>query len=152
MLHVHTILAPVDFSEPSDRALAYAVELARQLDASLHVFHVQEMPVLATPSVGAPVPPELAAGAETDTRAELDRILAPYRDRGVTLRETLAHAGPPADAIVAYAREHPVDLIVMGTHGRTGLGRVLLGSVAEHVVRHAPCAVLTIPARATADR
>ena len=125
------ILFPTDFSDPARRAGAVAAELARHFAARLHLLHV-------VPSV-------------TDPGTASDALRAAAVDLGLRNDTVVvARAGRPAAQIVAYAREVPVDLIVVGTHGRTGFSRVLLGSVAEAVVRLAPCRVLTVPATAPA--
>jgi nucleotide-binding universal stress UspA family protein len=132
----HRILVPTDFSPQADAALAQARALAAQSGATLHLLHVTEN-VFLRAVVGDPRAIEDAAARHLEAR------LSPEdRARGaVTARET---SDEPAKEIVQYAREAGIDLIVMGTHGRTGLPHVLLGSVAEQVVRTAPCSVLTL--------
>jgi nucleotide-binding universal stress UspA family protein len=130
------ILVPTDFSSQADAALAQARALAAQFGATLHLLHIAEN-VFLRAVVGDPHALEVAA-----RRALEDRLTAEDRARGtVTALET---SDEPAKEIIQYARETGIDLIVMGTHGRTGLPHVLLGSVAEHVVRTAPCPVLTL--------
>ena len=145
---VTRILVPTDFSETADAALAYAKELAAKLDASLHVLHVMSDPYAAAmyvPEVYAPPSPEAQARALEKTRERLRARLdeeEEARFHGACAIVT----GLTAKQIVTYAVEHGVDLIVMGTHGRRGVTHLLLGSVAEHVVRTAPCPVLTVRA------
>jgi nucleotide-binding universal stress UspA family protein len=130
------ILVPTDFSSQADAALAHARALAAQFGATLHLLHISEN-VFLRAVVGDPRALEDAAH-----RALEDRLTPGDRARGtVTALET---ADEPAKAIVQYAREAGIDLIVMGTHGRTGLPHMLVGSVAEQVVRTAPCPVLTL--------
>lgn len=124
---IRQILFPTDFSDAARLAGTTAVDLAHQFGARLHVLHV--VPPVTDPT---PAPANLRAVA-----AELDRGLSPV---------TVITSGLPARQIVAYARKNAIDLIVIGTHGRTGVTRALLGSVAEAVVRRAPCRVLTVPA------
>lgn len=142
MFDLKRILVPVDFSEPSVAALETAIEVAKRWEgAVVTVLHVYGVPVYAYVE-GTVLPPQILseiAGAAQDAVAKLCTERA---DRGVTLRP-VSELGTPMD-IVRRAVEEKTDLIVMGTRGRTGLPHILLGSVAEKVVRHAPCAVLTV--------
>ena len=124
------ILFATDFSETSRLAGQTAAELARHFGARLHVVHV-------VPPVTAPTP---APAALKTAAAELAAGLSPV---------TAVLSGRVATQIVNYARRHGTGLIVLGTHGRTGVSRALLGSVAEAVMRRAPCRVLTVPPGAT---
>jgi nucleotide-binding universal stress UspA family protein len=137
MILLKQILVATDFSDPSDVALEYGRALARTFGASLHVLHVMEN-LFLRPVPGDPY--VLKAGA---ARHLADRITD--EDRGA-LRAvvTLETSDNPAQEIVKYARGHNVDLIVMGTHGRSAIAQLLMGSVAEKVVRTAPCPVLTV--------
>lgn len=139
MKRFHTILYPTDFSHGSDVAFQYACDLARDYDARLVILHSQEPAVAMIPEAGL-IPIELADN-ESAARKQLDdvRVAGPQ----VKLEKIFAE-GPAADCIVAAAESVRADLIVMGTHGRTGIGRLLLGSVAEVVLRRAPCPVLTV--------
>jgi universal stress protein A len=159
------LLVPTDFSEPANHALRYAVEEARLHQAKITLVHV--LPPDARTRVhyvtGAPF--ETAQGGFDPVvggSALLSEPAVVRRDQGeealTQLRDLVATAvqgpsdiavatGHPADAIVRIAQERSVDLIVMSTHGRTGLPHVLLGSVAEKVVRLAPCPVLTVKHR-----
>ena len=103
------------------------------------LLHVLPRPVVA---LGEGVIPPDPGVVRDDARAQLDGLIVPG---GVPVERRLAE-GDPADVILHFARQTPADLVVMGTHGRTGLGRVLMGSVAEQVVRKAPCPVLTVTA------
>jgi universal stress protein A len=139
------ILVPIDFSGTSDRALSCATAIAGRFGASIHLLHVlDEVPELS--SGGAEVSEELAAfcaARHERARQRLQRLLT--LDEGVRFCATgQVRTGRAADVIRAVAVERDVDLIVMGTHGRTGVAHFVLGSVAEHVVRTAPCAVLTV--------
>jgi universal stress protein A len=133
------ILVPTDFSDESRAALAYGAALAETFRASLHVLHVIEAPE------AMPVQDEsrqLEATVEATAWDELRELLG---DDYARLQATLAiEWGTPVDEIIRYAQEHEIDLIAMGTHGRGGLKRLILGSVAESAVRGAPCPVLTI--------
>jgi nucleotide-binding universal stress UspA family protein len=138
------VLVPTDFSEPSATALAYGQALARTFGASLHVLSVVEEPLAqGWNGFGMPALPELRERVLADAQRQLeDAVPALERDRQAT--ELVTRLGEPHHEIVRFARERNVDLIVMGTHGRGGMAHLLLGSVAEKVVRAAPCPVLTV--------
>jgi universal stress protein A len=141
------ILVPTDFSDPAAVAVRYAVELATVFAAQIHLLHVIE------PWTGqqwaasmALVPGGLDLEAQARDRAEtaLSQVLTrDERERHSARLVTVA--GAPFAEIVKYARREDIDLIVMGTHGRGVLAHLLIGSVAENVVRKAPCPVLTVP-------
>lgn len=144
MIQLRRILVPTDFSPPAQTALAYAKTLAAEFGSRLYLLHV-----IATPEVswGAEAStyswPTLLADLEKDARTQLQDLIAagdPVADR-VTM-ETMT--GVPVDGILDYAETHQIDLIVMGTHGRGMVGHLLLGSVAERVVRRSPAPVLTL--------
>lgn len=138
MISLKHVLVAIDFSPPAEAALTYGRALAEHHGATLHVLHVLENSFLNATVVD---PTRLEAAA-------LRRMRERLTDRGrVTARATVDRSGAPADAIVTYARLHDIDLIVTGTHGRTGMAHVLMGSVAEQVVRTAPCPVLTVRQR-----
>lgn len=133
---VTRILVPVDSSPASNAALTYARMLAHRFGASLHLLHVGENLFLRA---GSADPRSLDAGAR---RGLNDRLTEPERLRGATA--TVTRSDDAASEIVAHAHSADIDLIVMGTHGRTGLAHAVMGSVAEAVVRSAPCPVLTV--------
>lgn len=146
MTPVARILVPTDFSETSDAALLYAEALAEKLGASLHLLHVCADPYAAGafgPEVYGTVPPSLADEARRGVERELAARVTPERRARGTVEIAIVE-GLAANRIVEYARTHDIDLIIMGTHGRGGLAHFLVGSVAEHVVRIAPCPVLTV--------
>jgi nucleotide-binding universal stress UspA family protein len=139
MLPIHTILHPTDFSEHSAYALRLACALTRDYGARLVILHVATPPVLVYGEAVLPAPdPEVLTREEQD---QLNQLAVP--DAGVRA-ERRFEQGDAVAAILRVAEELPADLIVLGTHGRTGLGRLLMGSVAEQVVRKAPCPVLTV--------
>ena len=145
---VKRILVPTDFSETADKALAYAKDLAPKLGASLHLVHVYRDPyavAACAPEVYATVPAEVRARALDEVRERLfERLDA---DEELRLRGSRGIVrGLVAPQIVDYAAMNDIDLIVMGTHGRRGVAHLLLGSVAEHVLRTAECPVLTVRA------
>ncbi len=136
-MNVSKILFPTDFSHSGDAALGMATSLARDSGAKLLIVHIEEPPVAyggGEMYYGMPEP------ATEDLKRMLEEIVPP--DPQVPYEHHLI-TGAPADAIVRLAETENVDLIVMGTHGRTGLSRLVMGSVAEAVVRRAPCPVLT---------
>jgi len=143
MLSIKTILAPIDFSETSSRALDYAVELAAQLKAAVSVVHFYEIPVYAFPEGAVITPPDIAADLADKAQKSLGAAVAARKGRGVEISGTLAN-GAVREEILGFAKEAKADLIVMGTHGRRGLPRAILGSVAESVIRMSTIPVLTI--------
>jgi nucleotide-binding universal stress UspA family protein len=138
-----TILVATDFSEHADHALEYAAELARQLDATLHLVHAITIPVMGVAEMGVAYSAATIESITKHAQEQLDTRTARYRDR-VSLAPVRLEVGDARDTIDRAAEQIGADLIVIGTHGRRGLRRVLLGSIAESVVRSAPCPVLTI--------
>jgi nucleotide-binding universal stress UspA family protein len=138
---VQHVLVPIDFSDTADRALEYAIALAQQLHARLTLLHVLHLPPLAMGDMTTGVPVSALDELENDAQQLLQASLDQVQRAGIQVDGLLAH-GTPTQTIVDTAGKQGVDLIIMGTHGRTGLTHVLLGSVAEHVVRQAPCPVL----------
>lgn len=137
------ILFPTDFSTAGTTALELATSLARDRGARLLIVHVEEPPL----AYGGG---ELYYGMEQPDRQELEKMLAEVVPTDPTVgHEHLLMIGSPATAIVQLAEKENAEMIVMPTHGRTGLLRVLMGSVAEEVVRKAKCPVLTVKAAAT---
>lgn len=144
MAPFHRILVPIDFSVHSTEALRVAAQLAQLCDARitlLHVYEVRAYPILE--GMIAPSPGQLAEMLVA-TRTLVDRAAEQTRAAGAPDVTRDLVEGSPFAEIVRYARTNGHDLIVMGTHGHTGLRHALLGSVAERVVRKAPCAVLTV--------
>ena len=137
MLPIKTILHPTDFSELSDAAFRLACALAQDHGGRLVVVHVSPPQEAGAEAV----PGQPPAGDPGGLRQALERLRPP--DPGLPVEHRLEQ-GDAAEAILRLAREYGADLIVMGTHGRTGLRRLLMGSVAEQVMRAAPCPVLTI--------
>jgi nucleotide-binding universal stress UspA family protein len=140
MLAIKKILHPTDFSEPAANAFLLARNLAKEHRARLVLLHVVELPVVG-PAGMVPVPPPSPPIDREALKAQLQAIAAANPDVEIECR--LAE-NQPAGAILDLARQSGCDMIVMGTHGRTALGRILMGSVAEKVVRHASCPVLTV--------
>ena len=145
MIDLHRILLPTDFSKYSQNALSYALAFAEKFGAELYLLHVVQdlalfIPdaVIATPPISPPVEQLMAAA-----RMALDHVVQQMPTQGVRIK-TEIREGTPFYEIIRFAKETNIDLIVMGTHGHTGLAHVLLGSVTEKVVRKAPCPVLTV--------
>lgn len=145
MITLRRILVPVDFSQHSEQALKYAAALAEKFGAELFLIHVfQDLTVYQTEVVsGAPpiMPPVEQLTASI--RGDMARLVQEKNlQRFATHTEIVE--GAPVEEIVDYAKEKDIDLIVLGTHGRGWLAHVIMGSVAEKVVRKAPCPVLTV--------
>lgn len=140
MISLKNILLPTDLSEPSQNATRYAVEFARQFQATLHLLYVVEEPPFYAPLGGYfPSREEWEAFADSG----LKNWISPEDARGVEIvRERVF--GHPYTKIIEYAQTHSIDMIVMGTHGRSAVPHLLVGSVAENVVRHSPCPVFTV--------
>lgn len=140
MLTIRRVLHPTDFSDRSRPAFDLACALARDYGAEVVVLHVAQLPLLM-PVEGMLVPTPM--GEMEASRGPLERIRP--ADPGVPVSHRLVE-GDPAEEILKAAADTAADLIVLGTHGRGGLSRVLMGSVAEAVVRKAACPVLTVKA------
>jgi universal stress protein A len=139
MIRLTSVLVAFDFGETSQKALAYGMNLTRAFGGRLHVLHVADV-IATTASQFYPEHP-----GDPEMRAEslaLTQLRAVVPDGAAELAVRIS--GSPAVAIVQYARSIGAGVIVMGTHGRDGVSRLLMGSVAEHVVRHAPCPVLVV--------
>ena len=144
MANYKTILVAVDFSEVSAHALGTAVDLAAQLGARLKIVHAVRMHATSLPLEGGAVYiEELHAKEVEDAEKNLARFIAENTDAG-TAPESSVRSGEPATEINRAAVDSGADLIVVGTHGRTGLSHLLMGSVAENVLREAPVPVLCV--------
>lgn len=140
MIGWQRILVPIDFSETSDSAVQHGLELARTFHCALILLHVGDK---AAADVETEFPLGLDGSMLDAHRERLLKVLTPA-EQAQMHPEFVVASGSPAAEIVRCAAEREVDLIVMGTHGRSGVGHVLLGSVAEKVVRTAPCPVLVV--------
>jgi len=149
MAAIRKILYPTDFSERSAVAVSLALDLAGLYGAELHCLHVVDAPgefivedsyMLPLTADYRPDYGELKKSAEAHLDEFISQHMADVKD---SIRKTVV-IGKPFSEIIHYARDRDIDLIVLGTHGRSALGSMLLGSVAEKVVRKAPCAVLTV--------
>lgn len=146
MIVLKNILVATDFSEPSAKALAYGRDLAGSYAATLHVLHVTENIMLRyAPEVGFAVP-EMQRDLDRAARKNLEALIGDQDARTPRVIAVLETATNVAAAIVDYARAQEIDLIVVGTHGRGLVQHLLMGSVAERVVRTAPCPVLAVRA------
>ena len=146
MTQLKRILVPTDFSEPSERAALYAAELARRYEAEeVHCIHISDIPadLLATSAYYMTGPSEQFIGqVRTEGRKNLETFVKKNL-QGLPVKTAFIE-GRPFVEIIRYAREQKIELIVISTHGRTGLKHALFGSVAEKVVRKAPCPVLVV--------
>lgn len=145
MIELNRILAATDFSACSHEALEYAGELAKRFSAELHLLHVADDPNTLLPHSGGTIPAAALANAAVQTDEALRRAAEFLEQAGRQVHRSVIR-GTPFLEIIRYAREHDIDLIVIGTHGRTGLQQAMIGSVAERVVRKAPCPVLVVRA------
>ncbi|MFN2499790.1 MAG: universal stress protein [Pyrinomonadaceae bacterium] len=145
-MHIRSILLPTDFSEWGDYALSYAASLARTFGASIVCVHVIEpmVPTVGYSGMTDPLPiADIADQLEDSAERELPKFAKREECAGLEVEEVIVH-GEAAAEIVRVAKERSVDLIVVSSHGRTGLGRILFGSTAEAIVRHAHCPVLVV--------
>ena len=141
MIALKRILVPTDFSETSEAAVKYAVELSRGFNSALHVLHVVEPNSAHDEGPGFPL--GLMEGIQNAARERLNKVLT-EEETALGRPEAALRVGNPFLEIIRYAKENDIDLIVMGTHGRGFVTHMLMGSVAEKVVRKAPCPVLTV--------
>ena len=137
MIVLKKVLVPIDFAEASDAALIYARSLAKAFGAELHIIHVMEN-LFFRPMANDPV------AIEAGVTSRLTEQLTDEDRRTLGAVAVMRKSDEPAEEIVRYAEAEGIGLIVMGTHGRVKMARLLMGSVAEKVVRTAPCPVLTI--------
>jgi nucleotide-binding universal stress UspA family protein len=151
VIEIRSILAPTDFSAHSQQAVRYACRLAERLDSELHLLHVlsEIVPAGPDPLLMPVMPAQFYKESEDRAQETLDRSLDPSWEKPAKVTRGVRW-GSPVESIVSYAVDHRIDLVIIATHGRTGLSHVLLGSVAERIVREAPCPVLTIRDRSGA--
>jgi nucleotide-binding universal stress UspA family protein len=144
-MEIRSILLPTDFSECGNYALSYAASLARTFHASIICLNVIEpiVPTVGYSGMTEPLPIDITEQLEDSAERELPKLAECDDCSGLQVEELVVH-GEAASEIVRVAAERKVDLIVISSHGRTGLGRILFGSTAESVVRHAPCPVLVV--------
>lgn len=150
MIRFKNILVPTDFSESSNKAIEYALSLAREHQSTLYLLHVYE-PVIyySDAPIGLPDVVELEQNIRSSAESSLNHVVdACIRSReaeyGTIPLEVILRQGKPYLEILRTVKDRAIDLIIMSTHGRSGLEHILMGSVTEKVVRKAPCPVLTI--------
>jgi nucleotide-binding universal stress UspA family protein len=144
MVPIRRILFPTDFSDHAQYAWPYALQFAEKFEAEIHALHVVAPPPRLAESYSTNFDPEtLTQALVGEATTSLDRLVQTGKDHRIAVR-TDVRIGVDFHEIIDYARTHTIDLIIMATHGRTGLAHALIGSVAERVVRKASCPVLTI--------
>jgi len=144
VIQLKTVLVPTDFSESARHALTYGTSFALEYGARLILLHVVENLTVGYASDLFPVPmAEVFQEISGYARAELAKLAAEAREKGVEVEEQVVQGKPSAE-IIRVARESEVDMIVLGTHGKGMLDQALFGSTTERVVRRAPCPVLTV--------
>jgi nucleotide-binding universal stress UspA family protein len=145
MIDLHRILVPTDFSKFSQQALTYAAALAEKFDAEICLLHVVQDLAVFIPDMVTVAPPIVPSLEQMTSAVQVafDRLVRDHALDRFKLRREVCE-GTPFVEIVRFAKQNDVDLIIMGTHGHSGLVHVLLGSVTEKVVRKAPCPVLTV--------
>jgi nucleotide-binding universal stress UspA family protein len=145
MIRIKKVLVATDFGKASEAALTYGRELTRTFGATLEVIHVTESIIGRYALDGSiMIPTELQADIENEARKTLEAQLSEEDRRDLHAKAVLRTSSATAETIVEYANEMRADVIVVGTHGRRAMAHLLLGSVAERVVRLAPCPVLTV--------
>jgi nucleotide-binding universal stress UspA family protein len=148
MIALRNILVATDFGEAADAALTYGRELARTFGGTLHVLNVADdvyMRLGGDAYLSALT--DLQRDMEASARRQLDELLIDNDPNPLPIRKLVVSSASPAACIVDYARDQKIDLIIVGTHGRGAMAHLLMGSVAERVVRTAPCPVLTVRQR-----
>ncbi len=145
MIRIQEVIVATDFSDPAAIALDYGRNFARAFEATLHVIHVANDLATAAPVSEIPMDlSKLQAQIDAEAQEALDALVTDDDRQTLRVKTVLLTSSTPARAILAYATEVRADLIIVGTHGRGGLSALILGSVAQKVVRAAPCPVLTV--------
>lgn len=146
MITLSKVLVPTDFSEFSMPAMTYGCAMAARFDAELHLLHVCPDAAMLVPEVGGLGSAGLLEQAEAFEKAAMEQLEKLPPDNWENGRNIVrvTRVGSPFYEVIQYAKEQEVDLIVIGTHGRSGLMHLLMGSVAENIVRKSPCPVLTV--------
>ena len=143
MINLRHILHPTDFSEYSEQALKYACCLATQCGAELHLINIVHDAGLISPPIAGFIPPDYYEQQIKHATEELASLPDKVINHTGSVTRNVCE-GIPFVEIIRYAKENAIDMIVMGTHGYSGLKHLMIGSVAENVVRKAPCPVLTV--------
>ena len=146
MMTLKNILVAIDFSEASEAAFVYARELTNTFGGTLHVLHVAGNIAASAIGVEGYTTDFIALQREVEesARKQLDRLVSEAERPTLSAKTIVLTSNSPAQSIVSYAKDAHIDLVVVGTHGRGGMAHMLMGSVAERVVRTAPCPVLTV--------
>ena len=144
-VEVNCILVPLDFSENAAPVVEWAAHLGKEHDSRIVLFHAYHLPVEFQQLEGAYLPPDFWANVKAEAEQSLNRHAEDLRRRGLRV-EAVVREGYAATAIVDEAEAQNADLVVIGTHGLSGIKHMLLGSIAERVVQKAPCPVLTVKA------
>jgi nucleotide-binding universal stress UspA family protein len=142
-IEIRCILVPLDFSDQAPAVLDWAAHLAGEHGSRVVLMHAYHLPVEFQQLEGAYLPPDFWSNVKVEAEHTLSRFAEDLERRGVEV-EKVVREGYPATVIVEEAASQPADLIVIGTHGLSGLKHLLLGSIAERVVQKAPCPVLTV--------
>ncbi len=142
-INVERILVPVDFSDHAEPVIEWATHLAQEHAAEILLLHAYHLPVEFQQLEGAYLPQDFWESVKSEAEQNLEQYAVAIRDAGIPVK-VLVHEGYPATVIEDEAVEQRADLIVIGTHGLSGLKHMLLGSIAERVVQKAPCPVLTV--------
>jgi nucleotide-binding universal stress UspA family protein len=145
-IEIRRILVPIDFSEHADSVIEWSRHLAMEHSSQLILLHVYHLPVEFQQLEGAYLPPDFWANVKSEAEQTLGRHVSDLRAAGLQV-EAVVREGYPATVIVDEAESQRADLIVIGTHGLSGLKHLLLGSIAERVVQKAPCPVLAVKKR-----
>ena len=146
MITLKRILVATDFSDPAEVAVRYGLDIARSYGASLDIVHVIEsLPVFYAPELGVALM-DIEGNIEAAARRDLDAAITDEDRQTVKVLTVITKATNVASAITEYAKTNGIDLIIVGTHGRGAVSRLLMGSVAERVLRMAPCPVLSVHA------
>ena len=144
MIELKRILVPTDFSDFSAEALRYGCALAEKFESELHLFHVLEVHPSGVPGFGGGLAlTTYIKESKEAAEKSMSKLLGAEWEQGRQVVRATAE-GSPFVEIIRYAKENDIDLVVMGTHGRSALSQMLIGGVAEKVVRKSPCAVLTV--------
>ncbi|QDT34063.1 universal stress protein [Thalassoglobus polymorphus] len=145
MIQLKRILVPTDFSDFSKRSIRYGCEFAKRFSAELHILNVVEdiYPIVPEPGIPTPITSEYLIGLKESSERLIETLPDSDQAEGLSITRSVV-SGTPFLEIIRYARENKIDMIVIGTHGRSGLIHALMGSVAEKVVRKADCPVLTV--------
>ena len=143
VVHLQRIMVPLDLSDHSRKALTYAAKFAEQFGAELELVHVVTPVIYAEGMVLPAAMENLDRETESHARKELAELAAAHQSGSVEVKTTVL-SGTPYDEIVNHARAQQTDLLLITTHGRTGLEHFLLGSTAEKILRHAPCPVMVV--------